>query len=180
MRYSRCSRVFRGQRPVYAIDLPGFGFSERTDRVYYPELYADTLIEWIESYLPGSAQPVDLIALSLSCEFAAIAASVRPRAVPLPHGDLSHRSRGFRRSRRIRADAAAEFNAGLEPGSLRSADHSRQHSALAAEAAGARAGRGACRLRLSHVASARRPICPAALPQRTPEHARPFVNSTER
>jgi len=69
---------FREARPVYAIDLPGFGFSERTDRVYYPELYADTLIEWIESYLPGSAQPVDLIAVSLSCEFAAIAASVRP------------------------------------------------------------------------------------------------------
>jgi pimeloyl-ACP methyl ester carboxylesterase len=69
---------FREARPVYAIDLPGFGFSERTDRVYYPELYADTLIEWIESYLPGSAQPVDLIALSLSSEFAAIAASVRP------------------------------------------------------------------------------------------------------
>ncbi len=69
---------FRDARPVYAIDLPGFGFSERTDRVYYPELYADTLIEWIESYLPGSAQPVDLIALSLSSEFAAIAASVRP------------------------------------------------------------------------------------------------------
>ena len=69
---------FRGARPVYAIELPGFGFSERTDRVFFPELYAETLVEWIESYLPGSAQPVDLIALSLSCEFAAIAASARP------------------------------------------------------------------------------------------------------
>jgi len=69
---------YRGERPVYAIDLPGFGFSERTDRVFYPDFYADTLIEWIESYLPGSAQPVDLIALSLSSEFAAIAASARP------------------------------------------------------------------------------------------------------
>jgi len=69
---------FRGERPVCAIDLPGFGFSERTDRVYFPELYAETLIEWIESYLPGSAQPVDLIASSLSCEFAAIAAAARP------------------------------------------------------------------------------------------------------
>jgi len=68
----------RGERPVYAIDLPGFGFSERTDRVFFPELYADTLVEWIESYLPGSAQPVDLIALRLSCEFVAIAASARP------------------------------------------------------------------------------------------------------
>jgi pimeloyl-ACP methyl ester carboxylesterase len=69
---------FRGNRPVYAIDLPGFGFSERTDRVYYPELYADTLVEWIESYLPAAPQRVDLISLSLSCEFAAIAASARP------------------------------------------------------------------------------------------------------
>ena len=68
---------FRGERPVYAIDLPGFGFSERTDRVYYPELYADTLTEWIESYLPGAPQAVDLIALSLACDFAAIAASAR-------------------------------------------------------------------------------------------------------
>jgi len=69
---------FRGDRPVYAIDLPGFGFSERTDRVYYPELYADTLIEWIESYLPGAPRTVDIVALSLSCEFVAIAASARP------------------------------------------------------------------------------------------------------
>jgi len=69
---------FRGERPVYAIDLPGFGFSERIDRVYFPELYAETLVEWIESYLPGSAQPVDLIASALSCEFVAIAASARP------------------------------------------------------------------------------------------------------
>jgi pimeloyl-ACP methyl ester carboxylesterase len=69
---------FRGSRPVYAIDLPGFGFSERTDRVYYPELYAETLLEWIEAYLPGAPQPVDVIALSLSCEFVALAASARP------------------------------------------------------------------------------------------------------
>jgi pimeloyl-ACP methyl ester carboxylesterase len=69
---------FRGERPVYAIDLPGFGFSERTDRVYYPELYADTLVEWIESYLPGAPRAVDVVALGLSCEFAAIAAAARP------------------------------------------------------------------------------------------------------
>jgi pimeloyl-ACP methyl ester carboxylesterase len=68
---------FRGDRPVYAIDLPGFGFSERTDRVYYPELYADTLVEWIETWLPDAPQPVDLIALGHSCEFAANAASAR-------------------------------------------------------------------------------------------------------
>ncbi len=69
---------FRGERPVFAIDLPGFGFSERTDRVYYPELYADTLVEWIESYLPGAPQAVDVVALGLSCEFVAIAAVARP------------------------------------------------------------------------------------------------------
>ena len=69
---------FRGDRPVYAIYLPGFGFSERTDRVYYPELYAETLLEWVESYLPGAPQAVDLVALGLSCEFAAMAAAARP------------------------------------------------------------------------------------------------------
>ncbi len=68
--------AFRGERPVYAIDLPGFGFSDRADRVYFPGLYADTLIEWVESHVPAAR--VDLVALSLSAEFAAIAASRRP------------------------------------------------------------------------------------------------------
>jgi pimeloyl-ACP methyl ester carboxylesterase len=69
---------FRDERPVYAIDLPGFGFSDRTDRVYFPDLYVDTLIDWIESQLQGQPQPVDVVALSLSAEFAALAALRRP------------------------------------------------------------------------------------------------------
>lgn len=64
----------RGSRPVYAIDLPGFGLSERRDRQYSPELYVSTLIEWLERV----GGPVDAVALSLSCEFAAIAAMRRP------------------------------------------------------------------------------------------------------
>ncbi len=89
--------AFRGERPVYAIDLPGFGFSDRADRVYFPELYADTLIEWVEARLPQG--PVDLVALSLSSEFAAIAASRRPDLFhsltlvsPTGFDDLDHRA----------------------------------------------------------------------------------------
>jgi pimeloyl-ACP methyl ester carboxylesterase len=66
---------FRGQRPVYAIDLPGFGFSERSDRIYSPLLYEETLVEFLSSQVK---QPADVIALSLSGEFASRAALSHP------------------------------------------------------------------------------------------------------
>lgn len=59
---------YRGHRPVYALDLPGFGFSERSDIDYSPELYADTLAEFLGKVLD---QPADIIALSTTCEFVA-------------------------------------------------------------------------------------------------------------
>jgi pimeloyl-ACP methyl ester carboxylesterase len=62
---------FCGHRPVYAPDLPGFGFSERRDRRYTPELFASALGEFVEKVV---GTPVDLAAFSLSCEFAARAA----------------------------------------------------------------------------------------------------------
>ncbi len=34
---------YAGQRPVYAVDLPGFGFSERSDRAYGPRLMTDAI-----------------------------------------------------------------------------------------------------------------------------------------
>jgi pimeloyl-ACP methyl ester carboxylesterase len=64
-------------RRVYAIDLPGFGFSDRPDIAYSPRLYRDVLIHFISSVLSGG--PVDAVALSLGCEFAALAAAARPR-----------------------------------------------------------------------------------------------------
>jgi len=68
---------FRGRRPVFALDLPGFGFSERADRAYLPDLYVEAILEFVEGELANSA-PVDVAALSLSCEFAALASLEQP------------------------------------------------------------------------------------------------------
>src|SRR5258708_6449394 len=67
---------YRSQRPVYALDLPGFGFSERSKRVYSPRLYTDAIVELLESQVRG--RPVDVVALSLASEFAAPAPFERP------------------------------------------------------------------------------------------------------
>jgi pimeloyl-ACP methyl ester carboxylesterase len=67
--------MFRGTRPVYALDLPGFGFSERSNRHYSPELYARAISEFLEREVGERA---DVIALSLSGEFASMAALQRP------------------------------------------------------------------------------------------------------
>jgi len=62
--------AYRHQRPVYALDLPGFGYSERTQREYSPELYAAAILDALDFI----GQPCDVVALSLGCEFAARAA----------------------------------------------------------------------------------------------------------
>jgi pimeloyl-ACP methyl ester carboxylesterase len=66
---------YRHHRPVFALDLPGFGFSERSERTYSPPLYTDAILDLIEMEI---GEPVDLVALSLSCEFAARAALQQP------------------------------------------------------------------------------------------------------
>lgn len=71
---------YRGQRPVYAPDLPGFGFSERTDRVYTPALYADALIDILRE-ATAQREAADVVALSLGSEFAARAALRQPDLV---------------------------------------------------------------------------------------------------
>lgn len=71
---------FRGGRPVYALDLPGFGFSERRDRDYSPVLYAAAIVDFLQDVL-GGREPCDLVSLSLTCEFAARAAIGRPDLV---------------------------------------------------------------------------------------------------
>src|SRR5579859_5130132 len=40
---------YRSQRPVYAPDLPGFGFSDRSNRAYSPQLYTDAIIDFLQS-----------------------------------------------------------------------------------------------------------------------------------
>jgi pimeloyl-ACP methyl ester carboxylesterase len=67
---------FRGKRPVFALDLPGFGFSERDARDYKPELYVDEIAEVLARVKDKHDSP-DVVALSLSCEFAARIAVTR-------------------------------------------------------------------------------------------------------
>jgi pimeloyl-ACP methyl ester carboxylesterase len=69
---------YAGSRPVYSIELPGFGHSERSDRAYSPTLYAGALQSLLEQVI---AEPADLVALSLSAEFAARAAIAAPDRV---------------------------------------------------------------------------------------------------
>lgn len=69
---------FRSQRPVFALDLPGFGHSDRSKRRYSPELYAGTIAEFLKTVVK---EPADLIAFSLGCEFAARAALIEPALV---------------------------------------------------------------------------------------------------
>jgi len=63
-------------RRVIALDLPGYGFSDRSDRVYKPALFSDAILDLIEQELGGLA--VDAVALSLGSEFLALAAQSRP------------------------------------------------------------------------------------------------------
>lgn len=75
---------YRSARKVYALELPGFGFSERRKRVYTPRLMTDAILAIVEEirhrYPAGLAPPIDALALSLSAEFLARAATERPAA----------------------------------------------------------------------------------------------------
>jgi len=66
---------FQGKRPVYTLDLPGFGFSDRSDQLYSPLLYRNAITEFITAVVGKTA---DVVALSLSCEFAALSAVHNP------------------------------------------------------------------------------------------------------
>lgn len=69
---------YRGKRPVYALDLPGFGFSARSKVEYSPDLYVSAIITALQGI---GGEPADVIALSLGSEFAAEAARRRPALV---------------------------------------------------------------------------------------------------
>jgi pimeloyl-ACP methyl ester carboxylesterase len=69
-----------GRRTVYSLDLPGFGFSDRSDRVYSARLMTDAVLAMTEEIGRAHGQaPIDALALSLSSEFLARAASEQPR-----------------------------------------------------------------------------------------------------
>ena len=66
-------------RTVYAIDLPGYGTSERTERLYTPRLMTDAILD-LAAYIRAQhpEQAIDALAASLSCEFLARAAVEQP------------------------------------------------------------------------------------------------------
>jgi pimeloyl-ACP methyl ester carboxylesterase len=70
--------ALRGKRRVYAMDLPGFGSSDRTDRHYTPDLYARAITRFVADIASPEGEPVDAVALSLSAEFLARAAMWSP------------------------------------------------------------------------------------------------------
>ncbi len=70
---------YRQTRRVYALDLPGFGFSDRSPRAYTPRLMTDAVLDMLDEIAADAgAAPVDALAISLSCEFLARAASEQP------------------------------------------------------------------------------------------------------
>lgn len=70
---------FRKTHRVYAVDLPGFGFSERSDRRYDIQLFVDAIFDMLDLVAAKEEQcPVSAMALSLSAEFLARAARDRP------------------------------------------------------------------------------------------------------
>jgi len=72
---------FSRGRPVYALDLPGYGFSDRSDRAYLPRLMVDAIHAMIARIRSEfGQQPVDALAVSLSSEFLARAACEQPEA----------------------------------------------------------------------------------------------------
>ena len=73
---------FKSTRTVFALDLPGFGFSERSERAYTPALMVAAilaLLELIEKRCGVKA--VDVMGFSLSCEFVARLALANPKRV---------------------------------------------------------------------------------------------------
>jgi pimeloyl-ACP methyl ester carboxylesterase len=95
---------YRRARAVYALDLPGYGRSDRSDRDYTPRMMTDAVAAVVllmcERERVGS---VDVLAVSLGCEFAARAqteapASIRRLALVSPTGMRGNQRRDGPRS----------------------------------------------------------------------------------
>lgn len=85
--------AFGTSRPVYAIDLPGFGGSEKTDRPYRPSMYQEAISDFIKNQI---GKPCHVLTLGNASTFAAMAAvdesewihsmvMINPRGFEMPH-----------------------------------------------------------------------------------------------
>lgn len=68
---------YRTRRPVYALDLPGFGLSDRVKRIYTPRTMVDAIHAVTAEIVRRHGRPLDAVALSLSAEYLARAALER-------------------------------------------------------------------------------------------------------
>jgi pimeloyl-ACP methyl ester carboxylesterase len=74
--------LFRAERPVYALDLPGFGFSQRGGMRYTPETYVQAVAHVLRHIADERSEDrADIVALSLSSEYAARVAIEMPELV---------------------------------------------------------------------------------------------------
>jgi len=74
--------VYSRRRPVYALDLPGYGFSDRSQRPYVPQLMVDAVHAMVSKMRSEHGDmPIDALAVSLSCEFLARAADEKPESI---------------------------------------------------------------------------------------------------
>ncbi len=74
--------VYSRRRPVYALDLPGYGFSDRSERPYVPQLMVDAVHAMVSKiHSEHGDMPIDALAVSLSCEFLARAAYEKPESI---------------------------------------------------------------------------------------------------
>lgn len=72
---------YRGTRRVYALELPGYGHSDRSERVYTLRMMTDAVLAATDEIRRREGvDAIDALALSLSSEFLARAASERPDA----------------------------------------------------------------------------------------------------
>jgi pimeloyl-ACP methyl ester carboxylesterase len=69
---------YKNNRQVFCLDLPGFGLSERSDRIYTPRIMTDAILEVAHVIRSRHTNGIDALGLSLSCEFLARAASEEP------------------------------------------------------------------------------------------------------
>lgn len=73
---------YRQDRVVYALDLPGYGLSDRSDRDYTPRMMTDAVAAVITRMREQEqVEAVDVLAVSLGCEFAARAQIEMPGAI---------------------------------------------------------------------------------------------------
>jgi pimeloyl-ACP methyl ester carboxylesterase len=92
---------FRWRRPTFAIDLPGFGLSERSERPYVPSLFAEALAELLRK-MRGRFASADVVALGRGAEAATHVATdeqglIRSLAILEPAGLLSPPDGGLQR-----------------------------------------------------------------------------------